>query len=109
MLKDYSLEYFGPNDFATEYYLDKLVEDMKDDNFTNRLISVINKDSNQLEYYENLLKIKVIFEYHSLMSLLNGELVYESLSKLFNKLNEKEVNEQYILKKILRPSRIMCK
>lgn len=101
MLNGYSLEYFGPHDFATSHYLEKLVEDMKDDNFISGLISVINKDSNQLEYYENLLKIKVIFEYQSLMSLLNSELVYESLSRLFKELNEKEVNERYILKKIL--------
>lgn len=95
MLKDYSLEYFDPNDFAIEYYLDKLVGDMKGDNFTNRLISVINKDSNQLEYYENLLKIKVICEYYSLIGLVNSELVYESLSRLFKKLNEKEANSTY--------------
>lgn len=101
MLKGYSLEYFGPHDFATGYYLEKLVEDMKDDNFTNRLVSIINIDSTQLEHYENLLKIKVIFEYQALMSKLNSELVYESLSRLFKELNEKEVNERYILKKIL--------
>lgn len=101
MLKGYSLEYFGPHDLATGHYLNKLVEDMKDDDFTSRLVSVVNKYSNQLEYYENLLKIKVIFEYQSLMGLLNSELVYESLSRLYKELNEKEVNERHVLKKIL--------
>ncbi|WP_214802396.1 DUF4209 domain-containing protein [Exiguobacterium sp. ERU656] len=97
MLEEYSMQYYGPQDGATKDYLSLLVEDIsRNDSFGKRLVRIIENSDSGIEYYKNLLKLRVILQYKELMSSIESESVLEVLEKFYRDLDNNEINTKSI-------------
>lgn len=101
MLENYSTQYYGPHDMATVHYLNQLTKDIKQDNeFAKKLVLIIKNCNESIDYYRNLLKIRVIFEYKELIPLISSEFILKSLKTMYEDLSSVELNIKSIDLKI---------
>lgn len=103
VLTKYALEYYGLQDLATGHYIQKIVDDLKNNpSYINSLVNLVEEENESIQYYENILKVRVILEYESLMEHINSEEVHETLNQLFKGLRINRINKDIIKEKIRR-------
>ena len=97
MLEKYSMQYYGPQDGVTKDHLMLLVKDINlDDSFGKRLVKIIENNNRSIEYYKNLLKLRVILEYKELISSIENESILEALKKLYADLDTNKIDAKSV-------------
>ncbi|WP_078145968.1 hypothetical protein [Exiguobacterium sp. HVEsp1] len=97
MLEKYSMQYYGPQDGVTKDQLMLLIKDINlDGSFGKRLVKIIENNNRSIEYYKNLLKLRVILEYKELISLIENESILEALEKLYADLDTKKIDAKSV-------------
>lgn len=103
MLQDYSIVYYGLDDIVTGVYIKKIIDDYREkDNYIECLIQLAQNDIETLENYKEILKLRVILEYESIIPYINSEVYQEELKSFYSKLGEANINGNLIKGKILR-------